>query len=316
MKSRNSRNRAVEDISLALENVTFPSMNGVCRVKISPAIEGKGIVVWSESKITKQQWQVTIIEVGKFGPSGVPEEAVYSCLKATLQKLSENSNEIIKSSETEPTVDMEITDEGVSIILTLTMSGFWHPEYVFPLLPVALEQSDIFQAQLRDAQEEIAVLKSTVEELRAHGQDQIVAFNRAIEDRVVVPAFLSLASTQACVYQQNVVWDSRRLCTESHFAVSADYRQITVLKRGIYQVHVRLGQTNNQSGSSLQLLIGDAVQANCYQSESRSHQGTAQIFEVLELAAKSVLSVRCQANNGSIPDETANRFTVQLLQSL
>ncbi|RYG96416.1 hypothetical protein EON65_54440, partial [archaeon] len=37
----------------------------------------------------------------------------------------------------------------------------WKPQYVFPLLPVALDKTDILEAMLRDALEEIEHLKRT-----------------------------------------------------------------------------------------------------------------------------------------------------------
>jgi hypothetical protein len=49
------------------------------RATVSSVAEG--VLIWLESKKTKQQWQAIITNVGECGPSGVPEEAVVAFLK-------------------------------------------------------------------------------------------------------------------------------------------------------------------------------------------------------------------------------------------
>lgn len=67
-----------------------------------------------------------------------------------------------KTDRDDPTVDFIIEDSDVALVLTLSMGGVWNPEFRFNLLPVGLEKTDVLEAQLRDAQEEIESLKSYI----------------------------------------------------------------------------------------------------------------------------------------------------------
>ena len=40
-----------------------------------------GVTLWVESVKTKQQWQVTVKKVGDCGPSGIPDDVVYTLLE-------------------------------------------------------------------------------------------------------------------------------------------------------------------------------------------------------------------------------------------
>ncbi|RYH04954.1 hypothetical protein EON65_46040 [archaeon] len=65
---------------LEFSNVKFPAQKSdVFRATLTSADEG--VVMWVESKKTKQQWQKTITDIGKCGPAGFPEDAVIAFLK-------------------------------------------------------------------------------------------------------------------------------------------------------------------------------------------------------------------------------------------
>jgi hypothetical protein len=60
--------------------VKFPAHKGdVFRATVT-SVDG-GVVLWLESKKTKQQWQATVSNVADCGPAGVPEEAVFQFMK-------------------------------------------------------------------------------------------------------------------------------------------------------------------------------------------------------------------------------------------
>ena len=79
--------------------------------------------------------------------------------------------------------------------------------YVFPLLPVALEKTDILQAQLRDAQDEIVGLKKKSKNLNLSWSRQSL--------------LLSVASQSICLDGGFVEWNSplRIMCTTTRFLI-------------------------------------------------------------------------------------------------
>jgi hypothetical protein len=204
------------------------------------------------------------------------------------------SEEEAKANGDDPTIDFltEEEDGEVLLVLTLSMNGIWKPEFFFPLLPVGLDKIDVLEAKLRDAQEEIQVLR----------------------ERKIT--FLSLASNIPC--QPNTIVDWNKTIGEfpaSDFKLSEDYKQVTVMKAGVYQVQIRVAW--NTSGTfCLDLELNENPVAKCKQSHTNNaHQNTPQIFEFMRLAINDVLQVRCSssANGNSSLEAEANRLSILYL---
>ncbi|KAJ1427783.1 hypothetical protein B484DRAFT_450172 [Ochromonadaceae sp. CCMP2298] len=280
--------------SFEFNKVKFPSQpSDVFRASVSSASEA--VVLWVESKKSKQQWQASITKISDVGPVGVPEGAVLAFLKKALELLSEQEEDA-KTSADDPQVDLDQADGEMVLTLTLSMGGIWKPEFVFALLPVGLEKVDMLEAKVRDAQEEI-------ESLRA----QLAAGS--------APAYLSISSATACANQQMVTWDAAApvAITASHFELSADKKQVTVLKEGLYQVNVRLAGTNYSNTQSLGLQVNAVEVAQCTQSDANGHQNSPQLHELMILKANDTLQVRCGADGHSQAVAEANRFTMLYL---
>jgi hypothetical protein len=128
------------------------------------------------------------------------------------------------------------------------------------------------------------------------------------------PVYLSLSSQQACANQQYVVWGgaNRRVIPSSHFTIAGN-NKITFVKSGVYQVHVRLAQTNSTNAQHLGILLDGVEVAQCVQSDANSHQNTAQITEILEINAGSYIQVRCGANSNSSANPLQTRLFILVL---
>ncbi|RYY83759.1 hypothetical protein EON63_10510 [archaeon] len=65
---------------LEFSNIKFPAQKAdVFRATLTSVNDG--LVIWVESKKTKQQWQATVTDIAECGPAGFPEEAVIGFLK-------------------------------------------------------------------------------------------------------------------------------------------------------------------------------------------------------------------------------------------
>jgi hypothetical protein len=199
-----------------------------------------------------------------------------------------------------PTISLKVTSSLALLTLTISlMDGIWKNTYTFTLLPVELNKVDVLEAKLRDADEAITKLNSCVQKLTVSSS----------------PPMLSISSKTATAHGEMVRWDAEapKLFTESHFALSADFTQVTVSQGGLYQINVRVAGTNNGNGYNLGLQVNGADVAVCFQSEANNHQNTAQIFELLPLKVNDVLQVRCGFNYKSLAEAQANRFTILYL---
>jgi hypothetical protein len=129
-------------------------------------------------------------------------------------------------------------------------------------------------------------------------------------------AYLSLSSKQSCAVGQFVVWNGTHTAhffQPSHFTLSPDFKKVTFSVSGLYQIHVRLGQTNSSNSNYLGLQVDGVDVAQCLQSDANLHQNTAQITEILQIDAESFLQVRCGANNHSLANELQSRLFIVLL---
>jgi len=191
----------------------------------------------------------------------------------------------------DPEIDLSNSDKGVLLTLQLVLGGVWKPEFVFTLLPVALEKVDLLESRLRDAHDEI-------EALRAGS----------------AASYLSISSKTSCAHNQMVSWDGDGpIASASHYKVSEDFKQVTILKPGVYQINVRLSGSNNSSGQCLGLQLNGVDMANCFQSDGSCYQNTAQIHEIVLLKTGDVLQVRCGSYSSSLATQAANRFTMLFL---
>ena len=116
---------------------------------------------------------------------------------------------------------------------------------------MGLEKVDILEAKLRDATDEIELLRAQIKHR-------------------LVPAFLSISSNTACANQQMVVWNasSPLEIATSHFQLSADKTTVIILETGVYQVNVRLAGTNTANTQSMGLQVNDNEVAQCTQSDA------------------------------------------------
>ena len=239
---------------------------------------------------------------------------MYTKTELASQKALELADETIVTEhakaalkDDDPVVDLKLASGEAVLTLTLNMSGVWRPEYVFSLLPVGLDKVDVLDSKQRDLEEEVIQLRKQVAELTAN-----IEVAKAEGRR---PPVLSLTSVTTTGCGEKVVWGgiTPRIVTDSHFQVSANNVQVTILQPGLYQVHVRLGGTNAANSQSLGLQRNGVDIAICIQSDANNYQNTAQLFEILELAINDVLQVRCGANNSSLANENSSRFSIVYL---
>jgi hypothetical protein len=186
-----------------------------------------------------------------------------------------------------PQADLRIRDNDVVLVLKLRISARVNAEYVFPLLPVALEPCDLLTAQLRDANEEIAELK------------------KAVKGRGI---YLSLNSNTKTKPQTAIRWDGdeRRIFPNSHFDSSSDFSEIVVKVSGLYQVYARsecFGLTLNLNGKLI---------AHCAQSDANNIYNTAQLTETLNLERGDLITV-LSGMTATTANPNRNRLSILLL---
>lgn len=177
------------------------------------------------------------------------------------------------------------------LVLTLRIGESWRPEYAFKLLPIRLEKVDILEAKLRDACEEIELLRAA-------------------------PKFLSVTSKIHCLQGQMFVWtdaEPHRIAPGSHFKLSEDGKQITVLQAGMYQVDVCADVSHNGAGAKMLVLqVNQQIVSHFtwHFGGGRTELMTTSIHDLLNLEAGSVLEVQCNASNGSALGTNGSRFTI------
>jgi len=218
---------------------------------------------------------------------------LYYFEQRAFDNISEDGGET-KLDVNDPTLVMSMKDGEMVLTLTLSLGGVWKPEFVFTLLPVGLEKVDVLEAKLRDAQDEIELLRAQVEAAK-----QIF--------------FFSATPTASCTPGQHVVWSTPTELGTTHFAQSEDKKQVRILVAGVYQVNVRLGATNTTNGAQLGLQKNGADYANCSHSDTNGHYASFQISELMRLAVGDTLQVRWAGSGASFTAAGYTRFSIQYL---
>jgi hypothetical protein len=275
--------------------------------------------IWAESKSTHRQWQQDISDFSSHCPkdislssSGVVkifQKALSSAL--VTPELTDAPKRSSAAAAAIPPISMAAKIDKVGSLELVVKHVMAELEeeysYRFLLAPKEVAKIDELESKLADAFEKIQELEIQV---------------KVPKKKQTTAAYASLSAASATGNGSVVSWNGQttgpavRTFTPSHFALSGDQRILTVLRRGLYQVHVRLGQTNNGNTASLLLRLNGGNLAQCVQSDGSNHQNTPQITEIVMLEAGSALTVVCGANGNSLGDILKNRFSVLLLEEL
>lgn len=233
------------------------------------------------------------------GHEGVPATIVYSLLLKALATCEVINDSPKKEQEEDAKVDCNYSAEGININLTLNMCSLWFPAYTFALKQKDVGEIEIIKSQLKDAFEKIQTLENNNNSERE-------------------PAVLSLSSAVAHSYQAIVQWNApSRITNPDYFTISPDFSTVSILKRGLYQVCVRLAGTNGINGSSpIILLLDGNILASCVQSDANSHQNSAHINQIFEFKTGAVLSVKSCFSHKSLANPAQNTFDISLLQAM
>ena len=78
-EERKQKRAMLEALEFQLNSVKFSCIEDIFRAHLSRSSEGQ--VLWIENKRTKQQFQLVLQKQSDYGPSGIPDEAVYAFLK-------------------------------------------------------------------------------------------------------------------------------------------------------------------------------------------------------------------------------------------
>jgi hypothetical protein len=293
MKSSKAAVAAAAPAELAeFNNIVFPSRpKESFRVSFEPLEDNNKWKLWLENKRTRLQYELSVCNLKKHGPEGVPANIVGSLLQKALANC-EATNKEKKIQDEDIQVDCAYSIEGVTIDLTLNMSSLWFPVYSFALIKKDVGEIEIIKSQLKDSLEDIQTLQKKQS------------------------AVLSLSSALTTANQAIVQWNApdRRIINLDYFTVTSDSSQITILKKGIYQVCVRLAGINTgNSGTSVTLFLNDVLLASCIQSDANGFQNSAHLNQIFEFEAEDNLSVKSGFNNGSLADHTHNTFCISLL---
>jgi hypothetical protein len=170
-------------------NLHFESFpDDIFRLHCGPDIhntkKASGLILWMESRKTKAQWSVEVMDdVSKYGPIGIPHQVLFRSLRQALE-LREGadleSDCATVSSGVGAQVSVTCNIDDCSKAMTLELSMFiaegWSNVYKFVLEWKEVSKAEVIVAKLRDAEEEIAHLK---EELKKK-EDKLVMNTRPI----------------------------------------------------------------------------------------------------------------------------------------
>jgi hypothetical protein len=75
-EERKQKRAKLEALDFQLNSVKFSCFEDIFRAHLLRSSEGQ--VLWIENRRTKQQFQIVLQKLSDYGPSGIPDEAVYA----------------------------------------------------------------------------------------------------------------------------------------------------------------------------------------------------------------------------------------------
>lgn len=152
------------------ENLRFDSFPGEeFRLTFHPVDKKNTHMLWMEGKRGKGQWSAEISEdVSKYGPAGVPKDALFAFLRTALKahETATTADDCAAGAEKGPMVTIKCTldqcNKSIGLELTVKISEAWSNVYTMILAPKEVSKAEVMAAKLRDAEEEIIRLKTEV----------------------------------------------------------------------------------------------------------------------------------------------------------
>lgn len=192
------------------------------------------------------------------------------------KKDNSSSNEVI------PFLDAEIDENDGALVITLYVPVMGiHVDFKFRFFPVEIKITDILQTQLRDAEEQIELLKNAVRK------------NRDAKE------FISLKSSGWSA-NSVVPWNAPGAYNSAPhlYKISENLQEVKVLMHGWYQVSCRLSGTDNNGSRTLILKKNGTDVAQAFNGFNTGYNGSVSICDILEFAANDSITVYYNANGG------------------
>jgi hypothetical protein len=220
--------------------VCFPSMQDPFYCIISSIRDGFNI--WVESKRSKKQWQLDVIDTDlvKYAsdPTGIPK--IYIIAKYLTNAFAR----IEKSSSVDAKYEIDNKNEYINLYLTIShyiLDEPWQMYFNFKLLPKEINDTIKLESRLRDTNEEVNELKSQLIELKEllastldlvkQNKPHYLSING--NDHGTVPRFTNGETPSNKVYFNGT---GHVINSPTHFDVSVDRSEI----QGIYTYYSTL----------------------------------------------------------------------------
>ena len=190
------------------------------------------------------------------------------------KKDNSSSNEVI------PFVDAEIDEDDGALVITLYVPVMGiHVDFKFRFLPVEIKITDILQTQLRDAEEQIELLKNALRK------------NRDARE------FVSLRSSGGSC-NAIVTWNAPGPYNSAPliYKISENLQAVQILVRGWYQVSCRLSGTDSAGQRCVTLKKNGTDVSQAFNGFNTGYNGSVSICDILEFAANDSITVYYHAN--------------------
>eukprot|EP01036_Dinobryon_divergens_P032405 gene32405-41986_t len=249
-----------------------------------------------ESRNSKTQWQSSAGSEETSTINGIPKGGVFHALRDAFRTADRSNVEDLITVKSEAGAVIDFKNYGAEdAYLALSISVFGSPVgFEFKLKEIELKDVDILRAQLVDAQEELLLLKRTLETLQETVEKtselkvRIASLENAQGGKYVSLRSTDIATAIASALSWPTVVSND---FPAFLSVAADFRSISVNQPGVYQVHVRLGITNRNNGQAIYLQVNGSIVAQSLHADASGYQTTVQITETMVLQAKDSLQV-------------------------
>ena len=184
------------------------------------------------------------------------------------------------------------SEDSITLILSMG-GGIWKPQYVFSLVPIAIDAVAILEAKVRDLEE---------------SNRELMQFNEASANRIYTTLFSGVSTPSGADFN----WSAEHLLRHlpPDFSLSEDGKVVTAELAALYELHVEVTCRHSSNSKTLEIILNDEAVAECWSSNSSNHYGNVNVQLILRLNKKDKIRVMYYGSQPTYSSSNTNRFSL------
>ena len=191
------------------------------------------------------------------------------------------------------------SEDSITLILSIG-GGIWKPQYVFPLVPIAIDAVAILEAKVRDLEE---------------SNRDLMQSNAALVELVNTSAnrnYMNLFSDVSTTCGADIDWRAEHPLRHlpPDFSLSDDGKVVTAELAALYELHVSVACRCSSNSKTLQIWLNESEISESYQNDANSFTCHVNAHLIIRLKKGDRLRVTNTGNSSTLRCANGTSFSL------